>query len=386
MSLLLLLAGCGTYGLEDGRESLPDSDSQVAAPCEGMCITAIEPAEGPLSGGTSVQILGEGFGLDPQVFFGNLELDPTVLGAGQLLVISPEVPIAGPVDVKVVNGAEEAVAYQGFYYGEGGGGDADTDADTDSDTDTDVSPTGLTEGLVEYSYLVYGCPECFSAPSSLEFSIAAAFHAPVSASWLDDLPPKGSCETTSASTPPASSYSDLGAWAYVSAGSTSVALQRGSTGVYLSSGLGTEDKLWNSAYDLQVPDAGWAVNDVMETTSGFDDVQPISILNPNQSAFANINRSNVTFTWSPSGQSESFLIWLTIYNPAGSAVLGELYCHTEDNGGATLPASLFTAYPSGALMSIQLSRRQSSSQVNPATGNTLEGASYIGLLGTATLR
>ena len=156
--------------------------------------------------------------------------------------------------------------------------------------------------------------------------------------------------------------------------------------MYLSSSLGTEDKLWNSAYDLQVPDVAWSVNDVMETTSGFDDIQPISILNPSQSAFTDINRNNVTFTWSPSGQSESFLIWLTIYNPAGSAVIGELYCHTEDNGGATLPASLFTGYPSGALMSIQLSRRQGSSQVNPKTGNTLEGASYIGLLGTATLR
>lgn len=350
-----------------------------------MCITTIEPDSGPISGGTSVQILGEGFGLDPQVFFGNLELDPTVLGSGQLLVTSPEVPVAGPVDVKVVNGDEEAVAYQGFYYGQGGG-DADTDADTDSDTDTDVTVTGLTEGLVEYSYLVYGCPECFSAPSSLEFNIAAAFHDPVNASWLNDLPPQGTCETTSASTPPASSYNDLGAWAYVTAGSTSVGLQRGSANVYLSSGLGVDDKLWNSAYDLQLPDVGWTVNDVMETTSGFDDVQPISILNPSQSAFADINRSNVTFTWSPSGQAESFLIWLTIYNPAGSAVLGELYCHTADNGGATLPASLFTAYPSGALMSVQLTRRQGSSQVNPTTGNSLEGASYIGLMGTATLR
>jgi hypothetical protein len=150
--------------------------------------------------------------------------------------------------------------------------------------------------------------------------------------------------------------------------------------------LGTEDKLWNSAYDLQVPDVAWSVNDVMETTYGFDDIQPISILNPSQSAFANLSRNSVTFTWSPSGQAESFLVWLTIYNAAGNSVLGEIYCHAQDNGGATLPASLFSAYPSGALMSIQLSRLQGSSQVNPSTGNTVEGASYIGLLGTATLR
>ncbi|MFT5585700.1 MAG: hypothetical protein ACI9VR_003293, partial [Cognaticolwellia sp.] len=35
--MLLLLAGCGTYGLEDRRESLPESDSAAALPCEGMC-------------------------------------------------------------------------------------------------------------------------------------------------------------------------------------------------------------------------------------------------------------------------------------------------------------------------------------------------------------
>ena len=383
MPLLLLLAGCGTYGLENGRDSLPESDSVAVLPCNGMCITAIEPATGPLAGGTSVQILGEGFGLDPQVFFGNLELNSTVLGSGQLLVTSPAVPVAGPVDVKVVNGVEETVAYQGYYFGSGGGGG---DTGGDSDTGSDVTPTGLTEGLVEYSYLVYGCPECFGAPNSLEFSIAAAFHDPVNDSWLDDLPPQGSCETTSVATLPAYSYKDVGTWAYIIAGSTSVGLQHGSNGVYVSSALGVDDKLWNSAYDLQVPDAGWLVQDVMETTSGFDDIQPISILNPSPSAFANMSRNDVTFGWAPSGQAESFLIWLTIYNASGSSVLGEVYCHAQDNGGATLPAYLFTAYPSGALMSIQLSRVQGSKQVNPSTGNTVEGASYIGLFGTATLR
>lgn len=386
MLALALLAGCGTYGLEDRNESLFDSDTSVQdPPCEGMCIQSITPDSGPLSGGTSVQIEGEGFGLAPQVYFGSLELDVTLLGTSQVLVSSPEVPVAGPVDVRVVNGDDEAVAYQGFTY-TSGGGDTDADTDSDTDSDTDVPVTGQTEGLVEYSYVVYGCPECFSQPSSLAFNVAAVFHNPVSASWLSDLPPQGSCETTSASTPPATSYKDMGSWAYVSAGSTSVALQRGSGGIYLSASLGTDDKLWNSSYDLQVPDPAWSVGDVMETTSGFDDVQPIAILNPSQSAFANLNRNNVSFTWAPSGQAESFIIWVTVYNASGSAALGELYCHTEDNGGATLPASLFASYPPGALMSIQLSRRQGSSQVNPRTGHTIEGASYIGLVGTATLR
>lgn len=387
MPALLLLLACGEFGLEEGFETA--LDSSAAGDCGAdICITGVEPAFGPTSGGTTVQILGQGFGVSPTVWFGGAELSATVLGDGQLLVTSPAVAVAAPVDVTVDNGTEQAVAYNAFTYTDGGG-DADTDADTDSDTDTDVTPTGKLEGLVEYSYMVYGCPECFGVSSQLSYSIGAVFHDPVGGSWLNDLPTQGSCATTSASTPPTSVYKDMGDWAYVSAGSDSIPLQKslqGGSVIYLSQPLSESDKLWNSAYDLQVPSAGWEVSDVVETTFGFDTFQPLTILNPSNSAFTKLSRNGLTFTWSPAYEAESFIIWITVFNAQGNAVLGELYCHAEDNGGATIPSSLLTSYPSGALMSIQLMRRQGSQSVNPSTGNTIEGASYVGLVGTATLQ
>lgn len=396
--LVPLLSSCtGEFGL--GADSgLADDSTPEVAPCEGqpVCITDITPAWGPKEGGTGVEITGWGFGGEPTVLFGNFALESiTSFGDDKVVVTTPASTVEGTVDITVTSSIGSYTEFDGFAYASEDpdadtDADADSDSDSDADADSDVTPTGLVAGAVELSYLAYACPDIYGLTDPLQFSIAAVFHDPVSGSWYDDLPAKGSCDTSSAATAPASSYNDIGQWAYLTTGAKSIPLQStiqsGNT-YYLSSSLAQSDLVKNSAWDLSVPDAGLEVADVMRTTTGFDSLSPATLANDCNSAFeARIAQTGQSFTWSPSGTTDSFILWLQFYDSSSGNYSGELICHVDDSGAATVPGSMLSGYARGSWVVVNMWRRQVESAVNAKDGHTIESAAVIGLVGTGTLR
>ena len=90
------------------------SDSQSIG---GLNVHKVQPDRGPLVGGDEIDIEGEGFGPNSQVFFGKNEAEVTWrAGAGRLFAIAPPALVPGPVDVRVVDGARKGVLPVGFAY------------------------------------------------------------------------------------------------------------------------------------------------------------------------------------------------------------------------------------------------------------------------------
>lgn len=81
-----------------------------------LALSGVAPAEGPVAGGTLVQVRGEGFGPDTRVFFGPLAAtDLHVVDAGELYVRTPAAS-AGSADVTVRAGVRSAVLPRAFTY------------------------------------------------------------------------------------------------------------------------------------------------------------------------------------------------------------------------------------------------------------------------------
>lgn len=379
--LLLTLLSCNRA---PGIQPFPDETGQ-----DPVRIQDIDPAWGPQEGGTSVEITGVGFEGVVTVGFGSTDVAVTKLDPSTLLVTSPAGPWGQAVDVTVTSDLGEAVAEGGFLY-------SDTPPDTDTDTDTGSDwATGLTAGVAELSLLQIACPDCFGYTSGMDIYASVAFHEPVSGSWLSWLPAEGTCATDPVQSPLASSYLDMGEWAYLAAGSTSLALRRtqGEGGPsYTASGLTDADYITNTSYDLSVPEGGsWGsfdVSDAVLTPQGWDSIEPMAMLYTSvQSAFsAQLPRSGASITWSPSGGSGTFIILLGVYNAQGTALLGTLMCRGPDNGAMTLPGAYLSAYPTGALVAVYIYRYQISTGTIPAHGGTLESVAQLGVLGTAVLR
>ena len=98
-----------------------------------------------------------------------------------------------------------------------------------------------------------------------------------------------------------------------------------------------------------------------------------------------ISRAAATFSRTPSGVSESFIVQVDAYGNTDGSYLGSVLCHTEDTGSATLPSAGFQNIPNGSLLAISLLRMEFSSEVNPNTGHTIQGAAQLGLVGTGRL-
>ncbi len=377
--LLLTLLSCGRA---PGIQPYPDETGQ-----DPVRIQDIDPSWGPQEGGTAVEITGLGFEGLVTVRFGEQPVAVTKLDPTTLLVSSPAGPFGQAVDVTVVSDLGEAVAEEGFLY-------SDTPPDTDTDTDTDWA-SGLTGGVAELSLLQIACPDCFGYTSALDIYASVAVHEPTSGSWLSWLPSEGTCALDPVQAPLASTTLDLGEWAYLSAGSTALALRRtqGDGGpTYTASGLTEADYITNSSYDLSVPDGGsWGpfdVDDAVLTPQGWDTIEPWQMLltSPQQAFTAQLSRAGATITWSPSGGSGTFVVLLGIYNPQGTALLASLLCRGPDNGAMNLPGGYLSAYPQGSLVAVYIYRYQISSRTIPANGATLESVAQLGVLGPATLR
>jgi hypothetical protein len=133
MSLVLALSAC-LPGSQRYRRATDDDaggpppvvvdggddvgDAPVAKP---HALIGVDPPHGPFSGGTLVSLRGNGFASNARVWFGDTEVDPSLVVAAdpqRVQVTSPPGP-AGPVDVIVQNGDDESTRAElrgGFSY------------------------------------------------------------------------------------------------------------------------------------------------------------------------------------------------------------------------------------------------------------------------------
>ena len=386
MLLAWVLLGCEGVGLEP---SAGDSGVDEAG---AVRIDRVEPAFGPVGGGNAVTITGAGFEGSVAVAFGNAEVSATRVGADAVVVTAPYAGAPMTVDLTVRSDLGEATLADAYTFGEASD-TADTGSGDTADTGWgDTGAGGGTSGVLEFSFLVYGCPECFGLTQQAFVAASAAFHAPVRASWVDWLPAIGSCTSSFDVRPPADSFLDAGDWLYLSAGSTSIGL-RGTIAAdgtrYAASGVSTGDFVRSAAFDLRALGGGdlpaFDAVDAVRTPQGFDDIQPVALLNDASAAFeAVLPRSGATFSWAPSGGDGSFVVLMQVYSADGSRDLGAVLCRGADNGRLTVPGSYLSGFPRNALVAVTLQRYQIGNF--PTPGGTAESVATIGAVGTGVLQ
>jgi hypothetical protein len=97
-------------------------DGSCLTGCPGCITNSIDPAQGPLSGGSMVTIEGAGFQPGSFVAFGSTLAPATVIiDSLEIQAVTPPSPVEGYVDVTVSNAAGSVVCRieDGFYYGAG---------------------------------------------------------------------------------------------------------------------------------------------------------------------------------------------------------------------------------------------------------------------------
>ncbi|MAY79228.1 MAG: hypothetical protein CL930_00405 [Deltaproteobacteria bacterium] len=270
--------------------------------------------------------------------------------------------------------------------------DADADSDTDADTDSDTDVGGDVGGVIDLLYNVNACPECFDpSPEVLEVSLSARFHSPMTGSWLDWMPPLGSCMRDPVRTELAMTGIDLGSWMYLNVGS-STSISAGlepATNTYKTSGIAGSSWINNTSYTMALPESGHEVMGALITPGGFDDIQPIGILNPVASAFGQvISAENARFTWAPYGTGDGIAISLTVYDGATSAYRGEVNCWAPDSGSFTIPPDLFyspTPFSALDFLVIAIHRYRITLSESPVDGSLVQAVAKKGAMGTGKL-
>ena len=135
----------------------------------------------------------------------------------------------------------------------------------------------------------------------------------------------------------------------------------GSTGTqYSATGLGQEDYPRNAAFDLSAPDAGLSATGVLRTPQGILDLTPLEMLNGTlDTAFQPVvSWTGHTFTWSPSGGTDPFIILIDGYDitTVPATYLGNLMCVGADNGAMTVPGGYLQQFPYNAYLGVGLYR------------------------------
>ncbi len=87
----------------DGQDAIFAGGFTYVAPGEALTISAVEPAQGSVEGGTEVHIYGTGFASGAVAAFGATSAETTWVSATELVATTPPAAQPGAVDVSVVN-------------------------------------------------------------------------------------------------------------------------------------------------------------------------------------------------------------------------------------------------------------------------------------------
>jgi hypothetical protein len=367
--LLFALPGCG--GLTRFADVADDT----------VQVNRVNPDHGDV--GTVVTIRGDGFEGPVDVYFDGYPAMASVVDAKTVQATAPDA--SGLVDVTVITENGESTLVGAFTYGDAGFIGFD-------DEDSGALSGGGVGGLVEVTHLQTACPECFGT-TEIDVTASAVFHDPASGSWMDGFPALGGCDVNGAASPLADSYTDVGDFVYLTAGSKSLVLKRTQSEggpKYTAQSTDTYDFARSAFYDLQAPDGGDMgpidLTDVLLTPSGFDSIEPWDMLyTSSQSAFsASVSKSYAALSWSPAGADQIRVI-VTVFDGYSGSYLGSVDCRDYDNGYFVVPPQSLSSFPAYSLLGIYIFRVSNTEMVMGNNGATVEGVSSMGVLGTATL-
>lgn len=397
MLYLLLSSACDEYGLDEKYtdDLYEDSAIDIEDACE-LCIENVYPSAGPLSGGTSLSIVGEGFSSDTLVYFGNQEMSATFLDSNTLVITTPSSLVAGSVDITVTKGAQSHTLFDAFSYtddssgGNTGGntsGNTDTGNSGNTGGNTDTGTTnnsGLISGLVELAVQGYVDPLISPSGTTPMVSGSVTLHSPTAGSWLSWLPATGTCVSTINQNPLASG-DNSGSLMYLTgtAGSFSLPAQTNAqTGTSYTSNLLSVDQIAaNTPYDVEIPGTGEVIQNAVSIPSDFT-ITPIEpFVYPELFAYP-MSASNFMLSWTPFTGGEMMLILEFFSYPDGN-YHSMLLCMAEDNGALGIPASMLAAFTNYSI-TVQLYRIQRSQALRD-DGSFVEGFGMIGWTGTGYL-
>jgi len=366
---MVVLAGCDS-GLVPYQPDGPQDPVQI---------TEISPDWGPAEGRTAVTITGKGFSESVVVYFGDELASGSLTSDDTVLASSPAVSDEGPVDVRILTEAGEAVLADGFTYSH-----ADPDPDPDpGDTDDPISGTGLTGGLIEFTHQ--------QGVAGLEVRAAGTFHDPIDADWFSWMPAMGSCVVDPVISTPTVNAVDVGEWVHLTSGSSSIAMNRtfGEDGyIYRASNLEDYDYLRNAAFDVSAP-GEFEVQDALFTTEGYSTIEPealLAIFPPDTPAFsAKLHKNSANeFSWSPAGQG-TFLIQLLVFNST-SQIIGNVLCHDWDDGDMSIPGAWLVPYPNNSLVLVYMFRYRTGEFVLPTNGSRVQTSTYALFVGSGVVK
>lgn len=395
------LGGCGVHGLAQ-------KEADTAAQVEGvegedeapLAIAGFEPAWSPLMTETAVLVSGRGFVQPVRFWFGNSEVDVQHVNDNRIRVRTPAVRAEGAVPVRVETALGELEIDDAFLFsdsppavdtgGDGSAGDGGGDGGSGGG-EGGGDASGLVSGYTELGLYVVGCPSCLGFTGSVVGEAYSVLHAPMRGAWMSWLPRTGSCVNDPRRELLSSTGLNLGSSVFLQGGAGGLALNRVSDGgltYYLASGLGTADLPYNTSFDLTAPSASppfTVTGAVRSVRDAFDAFEPIDMLSDGAYAFADLSAGYARFDWAPVGVSDAMMINIQVYDSSTGAYRGEILCAAADSGSFVVPSSAFAPYYAYDLAAIWVYRWSMSEGLNPIDGSTHQGASAVGLIGTATL-
>jgi len=286
----------------------------------------------------------------------------------------------------------ETSGTEGGETGSADGGGDETGSGESGGGDSGGGETGAAAGvggLVQFIYNVNAYAVELGVPV-VEVSALGRLHSPMVGSWLAWMPSLGMCTLDPFRASLGATGLALGGSATLTSATSVVPmLLDESTNTYKAEGLPMSSWANTSGYDIQFSD-GLAIDDVVITTAGFDELSP-PVLAEGDTVYpfySGLSMSGTTFEWSPAGLDDGLLISLVVMDPTTMVEKGELLCNAPDMGTFTIPSSAFYSSPAfsvGDPVFAGIWRYRHTYSLSPIDGSAVEGFAQKGAVGTATL-
>jgi hypothetical protein len=392
----LLLAGCGSFGLEspyptsDGpsgdtaidadtdtdvdadtdadadadTDTDSDTDTDTDADADLIEVTSVSPTYGTTAGGTSVTIRGGPFDSSASVRFGGVSATVESVNRNELRVRSPAQTNEGLVDVSIVTDTGSGALTSGFTYWQDGSGLAgmigefgwydyvggywSSGADSGSGWFLPVVPFAFDHWEL-YAPSLDQCALDYSYGGSFSYYDLGV------SSWNLMLPSSGSIPFT---------WDPAVQWFYNDTFSNTKYIQNGSYSLPAVSAVDMPE--------LEVPDAVYAPSSFTVTSPSINSTAPPTF-----------TRGNITLGWS--GATGDFMLAI-LQVASGTTVKETVSCALRDDGSFTVPGSTFSRWATGDTLYVLVGRARYASGTVTFNNADSRIAGVYWVVGAGTLR